>query len=362
MSSLPSSLLPPTSYLSPMRVVASAPAKAILLGEHSVNRGQSALAVSLGLRVRCVVDSAADAFVFTSGHQTQTATRENVLQLAVVVDGWREAQNYEAIRQLAAENYFASAQYIIAKAFGAALPNGLRVRWESEIPSAGGLGSGGASFVALATALENLKRSKGSAPFDRWQKSVGDWAYLGDVIAHGGVASALDTQTSLLGGVIRYTKEAWGEPVKFDEGLSFVIGNTNVRGQTSEVNTRVRKWLEEDATRMQYFEGIGVLSNVAAERLEIGDWRLLGKLMNLNQLVLEKIGVSCPELEALNRAALTAGAFGAKLSGSGGGGIMLALVSPETKHAVTSAIAQAGGEPLTPEVAVVGARIEEIRD
>ena len=84
--------------------------------------------------------------------------------------------------------------------------------------------------------------------------------------------------------------------------------------------------------------------------------------MNLNQLVLEKIGVSCPELQALNRAALAAGAFGAKLSGSGGGGIMLALVSPEKKDAVTEAIAQAGGEPLTPPIAVAGARVEEIRD
>ena len=82
--------------------------------------------------------------------------------------------------------------------------------------------------------------------------------------------------------------------------------------------------------------------------------------MNLNQLVLEKMGVSCPELETLNRAALAAGALGAKLSGSGGGGIMLALTSPETKAAVAVAIAQAGGEALTPEVAVEGARIEEI--
>jgi galactokinase/mevalonate kinase-like predicted kinase len=57
---------------------------------------------------------------------------------------------------------------------------------------------------------------------------------------------------------------------------------------------------------------------------------------------------------------LAAGAFGAKLSGSGGGGIMLALVSPETKDAVAEAIAQAGGEAITPPVAVEGARIEKV--
>ena len=344
-----------------MGVTASAPAKAILLGEHSVNRGQSALAVSIGLRVRCRVELAADTFEFASGARAETARRADLLQLANTVDGWREKQNYESIRQLAHEDYFGAAKYIIAKAFADGVwPGGLRVSWESEIPSAGGLGSGGASFVALATALGELKSSMANG---QWSiSSIGEWAYLGDVIAHGGVASALDTQTSLLGGVICYTQERSGEPVQFDKGLSLVIGNTKLRGQTSEVNTRVRKWLEEDSTRMSYFEGIGVLSNMAVEKLALGDWSTLGKLMNLNQLVLEKIGVSCPELEALNRAALAAGAFGAKLSGSGGGGIMLALVSPEKKDAVAEAIAQAGGEPLTPPVAVKGARVEEIRD
>ena len=344
-----------------MGVTASAPAKAILLGEHSVNRGQSALAVSIGLRVRCRVELAADAFEFASGARAETARRADLLQLANTVDGWREKHDYESIRQLAHEDYFGAAKYIIAKAFADGVwPGGLRVSWESEIPSAGGLGSGGASFVALATALGELKSSMANG---QWSiSSIGEWAYLGDVIAHGGVASALDTQTSLLGGVICYTKERSGEPVQFDKGLSLVIGNTKLRGQTSEVNTRVRKWLEEDSTRMSYFEGIGVLSNMAVEKLALGDWSTLGKLMNLNQLVLEKIGVSCPELEALNRAALAAGAFGAKLSGSGGGGIMLALVSPEKKDAVAEAIAEAGGEPLIPPVAVEGARVEEIRD
>ena len=344
-----------------MGMTASAPAKAILLGEHSVNRGQSALAVSIGLRVCCRVELAADTFEFASGARAETARRADLLQLANTVDGWREKQNYESIRQLAHEDYFGAAKYIIAKAFADGVwPGGLRVSWESEIPSAGGLGSGGASFVALATALGELKSSMANG---QWSiSSIGEWAYLGDVIAHGGVASALDTQTSLLGGVICYTQERSGEPVQFDKGLSLVIGNTKLRGQTSEVNTRVRKWLEEDSTRMSYFAGIGVLSNMAVAKLALGDWSTLGKLMNLNQLVLEKFGVSCPELEALNRAALAAGAFGAKLSGSGGGGIMLALVSPEKKDAVAEAIAQAGGEPLIPPVAVKGARVEEIRD
>ena len=333
-----------------MNIIASAPAKAILFGEHSVNRGQSALAVSVGLRVRCVVLTASESgYHFISGAQQQRTTAEAIRQVARHVDAWRAAQHYEAIRQLARDDFFASAKYILAHAFGEHLPDGLSVEWASEIPSAGGLGSGGTSFAALATALAHVLNQP---------ERAGEWAYLGDVIAHGGVASALDTQTSLLGGAIRYTGERWGQPISFAPNLALVIGNTGVRGQTSEVNTRVGQWLAADATRMHYFEMIGVLSAAALVPLAEGDWKQLGALMNLNQLVLEKIGVSCPELETLNRAALAAGAFGAKLSGSGGGGIMLALVSSATKAAVAEAIRQAGGDALLPDVAVEGAKIE----
>jgi len=76
-------------------------------------------------------------------------------------------------------------------------------------------------------------------------------------------------------------------------------------------------------------------------------------------MVLEKIGVSSPELERLIEAALGAGASGAKLAGSGGGGIMIALAGPGpgAGAAVAAAIAAAGGRPLTPALAVPGAAL-----
>lgn len=106
---------------------------------------------------------------------------------------------------------------------------------------------------------------------------------------------------------------------------------------------------------MNYFHTIGALSRAAVPALARGDWDELGRLMNLNQLVLEKIGVSCSECDLLIEAALSAGAFGAKISGSGGGGIMIAITSPEKKQTVADAIVAAGGEALTPEIAVAGA-------
>jgi mevalonate kinase len=140
--------------------------------------------------------------------------------------------------------------------------------------------------------------------------------------------------------------------------LRLVIGDTGVRAQTSEINTRVREWLAANPTRMRYFEMIGVLSEMARGQLATGNWQELGKLMNINQLVLEKVGVSCPELERLMDAAIGAGALGAKLSGSGGGGIMIALATDEAREDVMTALKRAGARRVyAPEVAVAGAHI-----
>ncbi|MBV9866984.1 MAG: mevalonate kinase [Abitibacteriaceae bacterium] len=337
----------------PTTITAVAPAKAILFGEHAINRGQPAIACSVGLYARCRAEQTAGAtYHFSSGAQEQRVTREDILQLAQEVEAIREAQDYEAIRALTRTDYFASAKYILATAFGEALPHTLSIRWDSQIPSSSGLGSGGAAFTALVAALASF--------FDKSPdiEQRAAWAHRGDILAHGGIASALDTQTSLFGGVIRYTGQGLAEPLPFASGLSLVIGDTKMVAATSEVNGRVREWLAERATsRMAYFEAIGALSHAALPLLEIGNWPELGRLFTLNQLVLEKIGVSSAEIDALIDAALHAGAWGAKLSGSGGGGIIIALAPPERCEAIAEAITQAGGHTIIPQVGVPGVQL-----
>jgi mevalonate kinase len=335
---------------------AIAPGKVILFGEHAVNYGQPALSAAVGLYARCRVTPLGNGgeYRFRSGRRTHSVSRQQIARLARQVEACRAREEYEAIRRLAAEDYFAPAQYVLASVLGEALPDGLEVEWESEIPPSSGLGSGGAAFVAMVSAIAPLFPELPSLE----QRAA--WAYRGDIVAHGGIASALDTQTSLLGGVRRFTGQELAEPVHCAPGLSLVIGHTGVVAATNEVNERVRRWLaERPASRTAYLRTIGALSRAALRLMELGDWEELGRLLTLNQMALEKIGVSCPEIDRLIDAALGAGAWGAKLSGSGGGGIIIALTSPENCLAVAQAITAAGGAALTPEIGVPGARLEE---
>lgn len=333
------------------RVTAIAPAKAILLGEHAVNQGQAALAVSIGLYTSCHITvnahtGNAAAIRLVSGDRTETTQQQAIRTLGRMIDAYRADGNYAAIQHVAGNDFWAPTKYVLA-ALDDDLPP-LTIEFTSNIPQSAGLGSGGASFVALAAGVAQLLEYNGGA------KELAAWAHRGDLVAHGGVASGLDTQTSLFGGAIRYTAAAQGEPIPYASSLALVIGNTGVFAATSAVNGRVRQWLAERPARLHYFHEIGLLSRLAEAALRDGNWAELGRLLNLNQLVLERIGVSCPELEALIDAALGAGALGAKLSGSGGGGIMLALVTPERITAVADAITAAGGAAIVAPVGVPG--------
>jgi mevalonate kinase len=89
-----------------------------------------------------------------------------------------------------------------------------------------------------------------------------------------------------------------------------------------------------------------MLVNQARQAIESGDIEQLGRLMTRNHGYLRVLTVSSPELDALVQAALDAGALGAKLSGGGRGGNMIALVTAETKAAVRAALLSAGAKQV----------------
>ncbi|MEM1550676.1 MAG: mevalonate kinase, partial [Candidatus Bathyarchaeia archaeon] len=101
------------------------------------------------------------------------------------------------------------------------------------------------------------------------------------------------------------------------------------------------------------------IASLAIETFKRGDLASLGNLMNINHALLYAVGVSSWTIEELVWAARKAGALGAKLTGAGGGGCIIALSMPEKMHHVAEAIKMAGGAPFFANMAFEGVRVEE---
>lgn len=335
--------------MDPVDVLTSAPAKIILFGEHSVTYGKVAVTTAADLRATCHIRLRPQPWVSLSGGgHSQKVSLDRLAAFRQRIDDLRAADSHTEIRRLTQDDFFAPARYILGTALASSEPVGLDISFESDIPIGSGLGSGGAVFAALAWGLTKLLYGEPS------RRQAADWAYLGDVIAHGGIASGTDTSTSVYGGFIRFSTEEGAVPVETSVQPVIVIGDTLRRAVTSEVNGRVRRWLDEDAVRYHYFDKMDTVARLGMKALADGDLPALGHLMNINQVLLEKIGVSCPEIDTLCNAALRAGALGAKLSGSGGGGIVIALATADIQTAVAEAIEAAGGQALIVRVGVPG--------
>jgi mevalonate kinase len=130
--------------------------------------------------------------------------------------------------------------------------------------------------------------------------------------------------------------------------FTIVIGDTGISAPTKESVRRVRRLWETDKPRWEkVFDRVGNIAWDARQAIERGDLTDLGNLMNANQTLLQKMTVSSPELDRLVEASRKSGAYGAKLSGGGRGGNMIALVKKENAPAMAEALKSAGAKRTT---------------
>ena len=140
------------------------------------------------------------------------------------------------------------------------------------------------------------------------------------------------------------------------EEMFLVIGNTGVHAPTSHQVAKVAAAIEAHPERMKEIETIGMIARRGIQSLREGDYAAVGRAMSENQIMLQGLGVSCPELENLIRAAAPT-ALGAKLTGAGGGGCMVALTTNPKQ--TSEAIELAGGRTLISKFGNVGLSIDE---
>ena len=293
----------------------SAPGKIILFGEHAVVYNHPALAVPITHVHADVEISPAQTGIWIDAPDISLKSELSALPAD------------HAIRCVI--------EHVLKKLQISAYPS-LNIRITSSIPIAAGLGSGAAVSVAIIRALSTQLGS----PLDNEQ--VNNLCYEVEKIHHG-TPSGIDNT------VITYSRPVYfikGQPIETFQVKSpfiLVIADTGLPAPTRESVGAVRKlWTMDPTFWNQVFEQVGSIVRQARHSIENGTWQDLGALMDANHVLLQKMTVSSAELDHLVQVAKTAGAEGAKLSGGGRGGNMIALVQPKTAVQVASALQAAG--------------------
>ena len=206
----------------------------------------------------------------------------------------------------------------------------------STIPIASGLGSGAALSTALVRGLFAQAGRSAEPP------TVSRIVYESERIYHG-TPSGIDNTVIAYGTPIWFVRgqpaEAFEPPIPF----TLAIADSGIRSPTKETVGDVRRgWEAQPARYEALFDAIAAVVHAGRKAIATGDLALLGALMDEDHELLAQLGVSSDPLERLVAAARGAGALGAKLSGGGRGGNVIALVSDDCQVAVKQALLAAG--------------------
>ena len=332
--------------------VCEAPGKVYLFGEHAVVYGEPAIPAAIERRARVRVEPRAD------DHVRVTAADLSLDGFTVEYTGDTESRPAVDAPPPLVEAAIGYVDAAVEQARDAAdaPAAGFDITVESEIPLGAGLGSSAAVVVA---GIDAATRALGS-PLDR--RELADRAYRAEFAVQDGQASRADTFCSTMGGVVRVEGD---ECVALDApSLPFVIGFDGGAGDTGELVAGVRALRAEYSFARDTVESIGDIVRTGETLLAGADspseslLTEVGALMNINHGLLAALGVSARSLDSMVWAAREAGAHGAKLTGAGGGGCIVAL-DPSAETPTALSFTQGCVEAFRAEVATEGVRVVE---
>ena len=299
---------------------ANAPGKIILLGEHAVVYGRPAIAVPI-LNVQATAD--VEDAPAGAGCTIIASDLSRTVHLA----------------EAAADDPLAA---IVRGTLGSLkVPEpDVTITIHSTIPIASGMGSGAAVSAAIARGLaKHLGR-----PFDNGTLS---WLVFEVEKLHHTTPSGIDNTVVAQAQPVFFVKDRLIQNFSIKSPLHLLIADTGLPSPTKSVVQDVRTAWEADREHYDnLFKSIGQVVIMGRAAIETGESFALGALMDGNQWLLQQMGVSSLEINSLVQAARRAGALGAKLSGAGRGGNIIALVTEDKQDAVADALRQAAAKNI----------------
>ncbi len=306
-------------------MISSAPAKVILFGEHAVVYGKPAIAVAINLRTRVTVT---------------------------------EDEHYSVNGYPLDRKYHSYIMNSISK-----LWNGtpLKIKTESEVPSASGMGSSASITVAMVSALMAMQGKDNEKEIAMNSFEV-EWETQGraspidtSTVTHGrGILVSFKKEKNLIWSVNK-GETTWHVHHLDIPNLKLVVGFSGIKGHTPTMVEKVRRFYTWNSFARDIIEEIGKITLAAVEPLQNEDYERIGELMNRNNKLLTILGVSHPMLRDMIEAA-EKHSYGAKITGAGGGGCMIALTDEQDE--VARAIENVGGIPYKVNISRDGYRIE----
>ena len=306
--------------------VCSAPGKVILFGEHAVVFGEPALATAIDMRI-----------TVTGKISSETTINGRPLEMEK-------------------KPYIGTCLDMVWKG------EPLELRTESELPSAAGMGSSAAVSVATLGLLTSMQDELSN-------ESVARTGFEVEMRVQGR-ASPIDTTTSSNGGAVLVSKRQeddflwmiekeerrWFLHSRHIPSLSIVVGDTGIKAATGPLVDQVKTYVQSNAPGRDIIREIGEITLEGVEALKDEDFAKVGELMTRNHNLLGRLGVGHELLDRFVDAVLPV-SYGAKLTGAGGGGSMIALT--DNPEEVAQRITDLGGKSFIVQTESQGVRIDE---
>jgi len=274
--------------------------KTILFGEHFVVYGLPAIASAIGSKTTAVIEP---------------ADRYELVDLRPATPGYKEEKHGEQVE---------SNRLIFSACKVDVEETPFKLTLGGDLIAASGVGASAASAAAIARALNQYFE----LGYD--DAHINALAYEGEKGYHG-KPSGIDNTAAVYGGLIWFAKNLKGgentmDLLKMPRPVEIVLGNTGITASTKEVVEDVRRNREKDPKKYgRIFAKYGEIVVSARKAITEGDLEAVGRLMDRNHELLEEMTVSCDELDLLVGVAREEGAAGAKMTGTGRGGLMVAL-------------------------------------
>jgi len=307
-------------------VTASAPGKFILFGEHAVVYGKTAVAVAIDRRFACSV----------------VHSDENTLN-GKSVSFEKHPYIYHMLQKHGMRN--------------------AAVDTVSDIPAGSGLGSSAALSVSFSAAIRTLKGMPAEEKYIAEDAFDTEYSVQGraspvdtSVCAHGSGIVINGPGNDILWSISR-NGNVWNIADADVPEMTIVVGHTGIHAATGPLVERVRKFRDKNGFAYDVVDEIGDIALRGIGLMKKNDMTGIGELMTQNHKLLSILGVSCNELNKLVNAALPY-SYGAKLTGAGGGGSMIALTDEPDK--VCETISKHGGTPFVVRTAQPGVIIKNI--